>query len=174
MALGTTTHPDQSGSGERPVPGALPQSSRGRRLGSSKGLPGTCDRWWQGRRPGVARWESRSRRPRPVPSAACAQAPPRARVTCGRGRGGPSRLRRLWLPARGREVGARTEEAETALPRLQPGRAPRLGAAWRGQRCWASCWCGYCGPPPWAKLPRPQVSVAPGWLVTTTRGWRWL
>lgn len=169
MAPGTTKHPDRSGSVERPVVGALPQSSRGSSLGSSKGLPGSCDRWWRGGRPGVARWKPRSSRPRPIPSAACAQAPPCARVTCGRGRGGPSRLRRLWPPERrGREVGARTEEAETAAAPAGPGSEARgcmARPAWLGELLVLLLFA--------ASLD--QVALATGEcdprLVTATRGW---
>nr|XP_048306339.1 interleukin-13 receptor subunit alpha-1 [Myodes glareolus] len=62
----------------------------------------------------------------PAPSTARAQAPPRAWVTCSRGRGSSSRLRLLWPPGRrGREVGARSEEAETAAAPARPRSEPR-------------------------------------------------
>lgn len=106
----------------------------------------------------------------PAPSAARALAPPRARVTCGRGRGSSSRLRLLWPPGRrGREVGARSEEAETAAAPARPRSEPRGCMARPARLCglWVLLLCaavrlgaaatGECGPG----------------LVTATRGtWR--
>lgn len=97
----------------------------------------------------------------PAPSAARALAPPRARVTCGRGRGGPSRLRRLWPPAcRGREVGARSEEAETAAARARPRSEPRGCMARPARLCglWALLLCVAVSPEAVATEVQPPVT----------------
>lgn len=112
----------------------------------------------------------------PAPSTARALAPPRARITCGRGRGCPSRLRRLWPPARlGREVGARSEEAETAAAPAGPRSEPRGCMARPARLCglWALLLCATVSPGAAATgecAPRLVTATRRTWLAGTWTG----